>query len=173
MNLITRRDWLKWSAMLAGAMGGGLPAWGAGKKPARVLFFTKSSGYQHSVIERHGNELAYAEKLLIAMGKQNNFEVIPSKDGRLFTTQSLARFDAFVFYTTGDLTQAGNDHHPPMPSDGKQALLDAIHAGKGFVGIHSASDTFHSTGDKIDPYIDMLGGEFLTHGSQQPSTPPA
>lgn len=44
---------------------------------------------------------------------------------------------------------------------------------KGFIGVHSASDTFHSKGSRFetqrqpDPYIVMLGGEFLSHGSQQ------
>src|SRR5262249_3230214 len=39
--------------------------------------------------------------------------------------------------------------------------------GKGFVGTHCASDTFHGRGDTVDPYIQMLGGEFISHGSQQ------
>ncbi len=58
---------------------------------------------------------------------------------------------------------------------GKKALLDAIAGGKGFIGCHCASDTFHSKGgqwqnqerDKVDPYIAMLGGEFIKHGDQQ------
>jgi type 1 glutamine amidotransferase len=61
-----------------------------------------------------------------------------------------------------------------MTRDGKQALLDAITAGKGFLGSHCASDTFHSKGDQRqaqpeserDPYIRMLGGEFIVHGEQ-------
>ena len=31
--------------------------------------------------------------------------------------------------------------------------------------MHSASDTFHGDG-MLDPYIDMCGGEFQTHGAQ-------
>ena len=64
----------------------------------------------------------------------------------------------------------------------KQALLDVIAGSKGFVGIHSCSDTCHSPGseanfssarykndgDQADPYIKMLGGEFIMHGKQQP-----
>ena len=34
-----------------------------------------------------------------------------------------------------------------MSADGKKALLDAVAGGKGFVGCHCASDTFHSKGD--------------------------
>jgi uncharacterized protein len=60
-----------------------------------------------------------------------------------------------------------------MSVPGKEALLAALRDGKGFLGVHSASDTFHSKGSRFetqqqpDPYIAMLGGEFLGHGSQQ------
>jgi hypothetical protein len=82
-----------------------------------------------------------------------------------------------VFFTTGDLTQSGTDKNPPMSPQGKQALLDAIHNGLGFVGVHAAADTFHTQpdppdlsnryiahGDQSDPYLRMLGGEFIIHG---------
>ena len=36
------------------------------------------------------------------------------------------------------------------------------------MGIHSATDTFHSAG--IDPYIAMIGAEFVIHGPQQDAT---
>ncbi len=134
----------------------------------KILFFTKSSGFQHSVITRKGDELGHAEKILKSVGKEHGFEVVPSKDGRLFDPDKIGEWDGFVFCTTGDLTTAGthNDGHP-MSADGKKALLDAIHSGKGFVGMHCATDTFHSKGDEIDPYIQMIGGEFVSHGAQQ------
>jgi type 1 glutamine amidotransferase len=66
-----------------------------------------------------------------------------------------------------------------MSSQGKQKLLDSIHDGMGFVGVHAASDTFHTQpdskdlstryvtyGEKSDPYLRMLGGEFIIHGSE-------
>ena len=49
----------------------------------------------------------------------------------------------------------------------RSAFLDAVAAGKGFVGMHCATDTFHSRGDEVDPYIKMIGGEFISHGRQQ------
>jgi type 1 glutamine amidotransferase len=138
-------------------------------KTRKVLFFTKSAGFQHSVVTRKGDELAHAEKILTEMGKKNGFEVTATKDGRIFTPEKLAEFDIIAFYTTMDLTTEGTDKSPPMPKNGKEVLFDFIRSGKGFVGFHCASDTFHSQGDKIDPYIRMLGGEFKTHGSQQKS----
>jgi type 1 glutamine amidotransferase len=89
----------------------------------------------------------------------------------------LDQYDGFLFFTQGDLTKSGLDKQPPVTEKGKQRLLDAVAAGKGFVGNHCASDTFHSAGHKagqafvnqteIDPYIAMVGGEFIRHGRQQ------
>jgi type 1 glutamine amidotransferase len=57
-----------------------------------------------------------------------------------------------------------------MPAGGKEALLKFIEAGKGFVGFHCASDTFHGgNDDRADAYIKMLGGEFDGHNQQQKS----
>ena len=138
-------------------------------KARKVLFFTKSAGFEHSCIKRKGDELSHAEKVLVDMGKQNGFEVTATKDGRIFTPEKLKEFDVIAFYTTLDLTKEGTDKSPPMPSNGKEVLFDFIRSGKGFVGFHCAADTFHSQGGKVDPYIRMVGGEFKSHGKQQKS----
>jgi type 1 glutamine amidotransferase len=57
-----------------------------------------------------------------------------------------------------------------MTPEGKQALIDAVRGGKGLIGFHCASDSFHSRGDQVDPFIQMLGGEFIVHGAQQEAT---
>ncbi|HEY3284997.1 MAG TPA: ThuA domain-containing protein [Armatimonadota bacterium] len=154
------------------ALGAGLASfplgWAANAKPAkrRLLCFTKSAGFEHSVVHRNGDELSYAEKFMQDFGKKYGFEVTCSKDGRLITADNLAKYDAVYFYTTGDLTTEGTDKQPAMSPEGKAALLDFVRKGKGFLGGHTASDTFHS-GSAIDPYIEMIGGEFLTHNAQQ------
>ncbi len=137
----------------------------AGKK---VLFFTKSAGFEHSVIARKGDSLSLAETILTKIGKDHGIEVVCTKDGRMFDPDKIGQWDAFAFQTTGVLTTEG-DHkgEPAMSQDGKKAFLDAIEAGKGFMGMHCATDTFHSKPGEIDPYIKMIGGEFITHGSQQ------
>jgi uncharacterized protein len=154
---------------------------GAAEAPRRrILFFTKSSGFEHSVIKRQGDALSHAEQVLTDLGARHGFQVDCSKDGRLFTPENLARYDAFFFYTTGDLTQPGTDGNPPMSPEGKAALLKAVADGKGFIGAHSATDTFHtqpdppdrsnrfvSHGENVDPYVAMIGGEFIRHGPQQ------
>jgi uncharacterized protein len=140
----------------------------------RLLFFTKSSGYEHAVIKVVDGKPSVAQKAMEEIAAKNGFEVTHSKDGTIFTREGIAGYDGFIFFTSGDLTIPGNDKNPPMPAEGKQLLLDAVAQGKGFIGIHQASGTFHSPGDRfvandgdIDPYIKMVGGEFIQHGVQQ------
>ena len=141
----------------------------------KVLFFTKASsrGFQHSVITRKGDKLGMAEQILTDLGKEHGFEVVASKDGRLFEPDKIGEWDAFVFETTGDLTTPGTDKNPPISADGEKAFYDAIRSGKGFLGMHCATDTFGHFGKRNkgaeDPYIQMIGGEFIVHGAQQPS----
>ncbi len=154
----------------------------------KVLFFTKSVSFEHSPIKQVNGQPSFAMVVLQELGAKNNIEFTESKDGSLFSDEYLAKFDAFMFYTqdgSGALTTPGLDRAPPMTAAGKEALLKAVAGGKGFIGMHSASDTFHSVlpdgtrgnagyrvangtnGDAADPYIKMLGGEFIAHGAQQ------
>jgi uncharacterized protein len=152
----------------------------------KVLFFSKSSGFEHDAIKTGDNpKFGFAFRALKDLGEKNNIEFTFSKDGSLFSKEYLSQFDAIFFYTTGDLTLAKNsptqgDGQPPMTAAGKQALLDIVASGKGFVGTHSAADTFHTPankengparyepeGDKADPYARMLGGSFIKHDAQQ------
>ena len=139
----------------------------------KVLFFTKSSGFEHWVIKRDGGSLGMAERILTEIGKANGFEVVASKDGRMFEPDQIGQWDAFVFETTGDLTTPGTDKTPPISAAGEKAFYDAIRGGKGFLGMHCATDTFGHHGARNkgadDPYIQMIGAEFIVHGAQQPS----
>lgn len=177
---MNRRDMLRHSGAAALTLGlGNFPlgwATGADVAPKKILMFTRSQGFEHPVIRRNkGEEYSLAERIVQDLAKKHKFEVTCTKDGRVFLPETIAQYDAFLFETTEDLTKEGGDKHPPMPPDGKKTLLDAISKGKGFVGCHCASDTFHSADrswkdqprDKTDPYILMLGGEFYSHGRQQ------
>ena len=163
---MTRRQLLEITAL--GAIGRSAAA----QKKARILYFTRSQTFVHGPVKREGGALAHSEKVLTEMCRRDNIEVECTQDGRVFDGD-LGKYDLIAFYTSGDLTQPSKDGTPPMSAAGKQKLLDAISAGKGFVGFHSATDTFHSEGDrkvnqtKLDPYIAMIGGEFIVHGKQQ------
>jgi uncharacterized protein len=177
-NSIDRRDLLRMlgaAAIGVAAKGLSFPGISAAKtKPKKILMFTKSSGYEHSVIKRDAGKLGLAEQIVTNLGKQNGFDVTATKDGGIFSSADLKQYDAFFFYTTGDLTTPGTDKNPPMRPGGKQAFLDLIRGGKGFIGTHSAGDTFDTYGDRfdpkpqtLDPYLQMLGAEFLAHDAQQ------
>ncbi len=138
----------------------------AENKKQKILYFTRSAGYEHGAVKRKGDELSFSEKVMVAVGKEHDVEVVCSKDGRVFDGD-LDQFDAIAFYTSGDLTRPNKQGTPPMTPEGKKKLLGAVAAGKGFVGFHAATDSFRTPPDKIDPYIAMLGGEFVSHGPQQ------
>ncbi len=176
---MNRRQWLQQSALAALVLGTSrLPLGVAADadKRRRLLMYTRSVGFQHPVVKRQGNELSLAERIVSELGKKNNIDVVCEKDGRIFESAEFPKFDAFFFETQGDLlSEKCLDGSPPMSITGKKALLDAVASGKGFIGSHCASDTFHSKGagwqnqerDQVDPYIAMLGGEFIVHGDQQ------
>jgi type 1 glutamine amidotransferase len=150
--------------------------WGADKPKRKILFFTKSGGFEHSSIRRNGDQPSHADNVLTDMGKQHNFEVVCTKDGGIFD-KDLGEFDAFFFQTQGDICQVGVDKQPAVSPEGKKRLLDAVVAGKGFIASHCGADTCHSPGHdaggqrqaqtQVDPYIAMVGGEFISHGPQQ------
>lgn len=149
----------------------------------KLLFFTKSSGFEHDVISYKKGMPSYAEKIFLDLGTKHGWTFEFSKDGSKFSPEYLTQFDAVIFYTTGNLLEPGTDKQPPMNAAGKQALFDFVKGGKGFIGIHSASDTFHTAneskkgpdryanhGEGADAYVRFLGGEFILHGDQQVAT---
>jgi type 1 glutamine amidotransferase len=155
----------------------------ASAAPKKILFFSKSSGFEHSVISWKNGQPSFAEKVLLELGQKNGWEFTFSKDGSKFSPEYLAQFDAVFFYTTGDLCSEGTDKNPPMTPAGKQALFDYVRGGKGFIGTHAATDTFHTAneskkgpdryanhGTNADSYARFIGGEFIIHGAQQVAT---
>ncbi len=141
--------------------------------PKKVLVVTTTTGFRHSSIPT-------AEKILAQLGNESgDFTVeyarveptdpeFKGDDGKpdkekvneairkvladKMSPEALKQYDAVIFAnTTGNL---------PLPD--KEAFLEWIKSGKGFVGMHSATDTFH----EYKPYIDMIGAEFKQHGAQ-------
>lgn len=172
-----RREFLRATALTGAglALSNALP--GASNKS--VLVFTKSSGFEHAVVKRVGGKPSLVDDTVTELGNQHGFSAGVTKDGRIFDSKEFHSYAAVVFFTTGDLTTLGTDGKPPMSAKGKQTLLDAVQAGMGFVGVHAASDTFHTLpdpedrsnrymahGDQEDPYLRMLGAEFITHGRE-------
>jgi len=173
---LTRRQFVEMGALAGLSLTGSKGLFAANKKS--VLVFTKSSGFEHDVVKLKDGQPSIMDHAISQLGQKHGFEVKATKDGGIFDSPDFHKYAAVVFFTTGDLTTAGTDKNPPMSPAGKQKLLDAIRGGMGFVGIHAASDTFHTQpdpedrsnryiahGEQSDPYLRMLGGEFITHGS--------
>jgi len=163
-------------------LAGGAAA-GVGGVPKKVLYFSKMSvaPTSHTVALRKDGAMSPSEKVLTELGAKHGIAFTFSKDGRLFSDDYLKQFDGVMFFTLGDLMQLGLDREPPMTAEGKAALLRAIENGKGFVGLHGATNTFLSPRrlthgstrythdpDPTDPFIKMVGGEFIMHNVQQP-----
>jgi len=125
----------------------------ASAAPMKVLVVTVTKGFRHSSIPT-------AERVLAALGKADgSFEVDYARtDGDIATKMTLAGlagYDAVIFAnTTGEL---------PIPD--VTAFLKWIEGGKGFLGMHSATDTFRGH-NPLHPYTVMINGEFLTHKEQ-------
>ena len=123
----------------------------AERPPGRVLYFTYSAGYRHEVIP-------LSKAILTQLGNNSSaFEVTATEDTSEFSTENLKSYAAVMFYTTGEL---------PMSASEKTALLDFVRSGRGFLGVHSATDTFYTWPD----YLDLIGGYFNGHPWHQTVT---
>ncbi len=117
----------------------------------RILYFTYSAGYRHEVI-------LLSRAILTEMASASGvFEVNASEDPSEFSSENLARYAAVMFYTSGEL---------PMSDAQKTALVDFVRSGRGFIGVHSATDTFYTWPD----YLDLIGGYFNGHPWHQTVT---
>src|SRR5438045_1207508 len=77
----------------------------AGGPKKRVLVYTRSQTFEHPVVKRgKDNGLSLVERIMTDLGNKHGFEVSCTKDGREFLPESLSKYDAFFFETTGDLT---------------------------------------------------------------------
>jgi uncharacterized protein len=118
--------------------------------PKRLLVVTHTTGFRHSSI-------AIAETTLRRLGDESRvFTATFCRTGddvsQMLAPAALANIDGVFFAnTTGDLGIPDLD-----------AFLSWIRAGHPFLGAHSASDTYHES----PGFLDMLGGEFETHGNQ-------
>jgi uncharacterized protein len=108
----------------------------------RLLYLTHSAGYRHEAIP--------VSRTILSRIGQSLFDVTATEDTSQLTTENLARYAVVMFFTTGEL---------PMSAAQKSALLDFVRAGRGFVGVHSATDTFYEWPD----YGALIGGYFDGH----------
>jgi type 1 glutamine amidotransferase len=114
-------------------------------RPARLLVFSKTAAFRHASIPA-------AIAALRGLGQEHHVAIDFTEDSTVFTISNLVHYAAVVFLlTTGTV----------LDSDQATALESYIHAGGGYVGIHSASDTEYNWpwyGRLVGAYFDRVHG---------------
>jgi len=122
-------------------------------KRKKLLAIGEVKGFQHdsvshalAVIERLGQESGIYDTYI-----RTDSELLTKQKLKAGNAKNLNYFDAVLFYTTGELD---------MDAQQKADLLSFVHDdGKGFIGAHSAIDTFYTWPE----YGEMTGGYFDQH----------
>jgi hypothetical protein len=120
----------------------------------KALFLTQSMGFKHGPVTRGKEALAPAEIAMTQLGQQTGlFDLHCTQDAAAdITKENLKNYDIVMFYTTLDL--------PISPSDLDYFINDWLkQKGHGFVGFHSATDTYHDN----ETYWQMIGATFVSH----------
>jgi type 1 glutamine amidotransferase len=120
----------------------------------QILMVTQSAGFRHGAVNRGDKPLAPAERVMTELGISSNlFRVDCTQDvAKDFTREKLQNYNIVMFYTTGKL--------PIKQEDLDYFFNDWLkQEGHGFIGTHSAADTFKD----YKPYWDMIGGTFNGH----------
>lgn len=108
-----------------------------------ILLLRHSAGFEHSY-------LPDAEVTLKQLGIKHGWNVSTTHRLDRISGENLEKLDILAFATTGDLA---------FDDEQKQAILDFVKGGKGFLGIHNATDTCYDWPE----YGEMLGGYFNGH----------
>jgi len=120
-----------------------------------LLMVTYSGAYQHEVVRREPPDRpSIAERTVVELGQRSGaFDVsrlCTSDELARLTVEALAGSRAVLFFTTGSL---------PLRQEVRRALFDFVRRGGGFVGVHSATDTWYEVGD----YGALVGAYFDGH----------
>jgi uncharacterized protein len=118
--------------------------------PKNVLVVSVTKGFRHDVIPAVD---ALMKELASQSGKFTvDYAQTDSQLAEKLTRAALTKYDAVVFNnTSGDL---------PLPD--REGFLAWLKSGKGFLGLHAATDTLSG----FPAYIDMIGAQFDTHHEQ-------
>lgn len=117
------------------------------QKQFKTLLVTTTRGWHHEA--QHAGVLALQQ-----LGEKNNFDVTIWENHNGFTDDYLKQFAAVIFlHTTGDIFNETQ----------QQVMERFIRSGKGYVGIHSASDTEYDW----EWYTKLVGRMFRIHPAVQ------
>ncbi len=122
----------------------------AQKTDVNVLVFSKTAAFRHKSIPK-------GIDFLKEMSSKNNWKTTFTEDSTVFNDSILKSYDVLVFLNT-----SGNLFDDTQ----KESLKKYFARGKGFVGIHAASDTEK----EWEWYNEMIGATFKSHPKVQPAT---
>ena len=120
------------------------------RDPDKLLVVTVTKGFRHSSIPT-------AEKVLQQLSDKSgkwvlDFARTDEELAAKTTSAALDSYDGVIFAnTTGTLPLADPAY-----------FIEWIKDGHAFIGMHSATDTFHD----FPEFVEMIGGSFRTHGAQ-------
>lgn len=134
-------------------------------KARKLLIFSKTAGFRHESIAT--GKLAFTE-----LGKKTGaFETVISDDLENFEPKTIDQFDGILFLsTTMDPFAPSKQEWDALDDKGKKeaekkverlqkSLMSFVKGGKGFIGIHAATDTFYNWSE----YGEMINGYFDGH----------
>jgi len=120
-------------------------SFGFAQKPKdKVLIFSLTKGYHHASI-------ADGIKAIKLIGQTDNFEADTTTNPALFTDENLKKYKALIFLSPTGSTL--------FNADQQKAIVNFIHKGGGFVGIHAATDCLYDW----DWYGKLVGAYFTKH----------
>jgi type 1 glutamine amidotransferase len=115
----------------------------AQNKQFRALLVTATKGWRHE-------SLHYGVDAIKKLGERHYFEVVIQQDPASINDKYLADFQVVIFLnTTGDIFDSAQ----------QRSFERFIRSGKGYVGIHSASDTEYDW----EWYTKLVGRTFRIH----------
>jgi uncharacterized protein len=145
IGLLILVAWLTWTATAVSET----------RARPRVLMVTYSGAYQHDVVRREApDRLSLAERTVVELGRRSGAfdvsQVYSRDDLQRLTVDSFAGVRAVLFFTTGSL---------PLRQEIRGALFRFVLTGGGFVGVHSATDTWY----EVPEYGELVSASFDGH----------
>ena len=120
--------------------------------PIRVLMLTATEGFRHDSIPTAIDVMARFAS------SPGDITVTSTGQVSSITAASLAGYDVLFFaLTSGEL---------PFTAEQKTAILTFVNTGRGFIGVHSATDTLYEWPE----YGRLVGGYYLHHPWTQQAT---
>ena len=132
-------------AVAVACSSGRTPATPSDVPPIRVLMVTATAGFRH-------DSIGTARQVMTTLGASAaDVRVTATEDLSTIVPATLAGYDVLLFaLTSGELAFSAAQ---------KTAILDFVSGGKGFVGIHSATDTLYEWNE----YGRLVGAYFKEH----------